>query len=363
MPTILRVVANALAAFVLLGTSASAQLTGHVARPAIAGNAMSVTRQQPNSGPFAWLTKMHIPPELLKPHAAAAVSRALPAAQSYMFTQLINAANPVGISNNGVVVNYYGIPQTENESYAIAPPYQLGNIKPNAAQGLYLGINGAGDIFGTAYSPAHDPYDLGFVQFANGLIDKDYVPQISIASDQTILYSVFFGGNSHGTLVGLYQSGYELGLDVPTHGFVYHIENSASNSLLSGSFYELFPLGAFGGMNAIAWGINDSDEVVGSVYPVSYITKGYRTTEFSVPGAVITSAAGINNHGKIVGTYMDFSNAVHGFIYESGHYTRIDYPGANGTSVTGVNDHGDLVGSFTESGKINQSFGFLAKAH
>ena len=43
-----------------------------------------------------------------------------------------------------------------------------------------------------------------------------------------------------------------------------------------------------------------------------------------------TEIHGINNSDQLVGFFRDASNELHGFLYDSGHFTQIDFPGAAG---------------------------------
>jgi uncharacterized membrane protein len=74
----------------------------------------------------------------------------------------------------------------------------------------------------------------------------------------------------------------------------------------------------------------------------------YTFTKIMYPGSVWTEVAGINDHGKIVGTYVDPSGIAHGFTYHNGTYTNIDFPGYAHNYAFGINDAGKMVGSVSE---------------
>src|SRR4051794_38550203 len=79
-------------------------------------------------------------------------------------------------------------------------------------------------------------------------------------------------------------------------------------------------------------------------------------TTINVPGALYTSAYGINNAGQIVGSFYD-GTSDHGFLDIGGSFTTIDAPGAiNDTRAYGINNAGQIVGSFYDSTGIH---GFL----
>ena len=86
-------------------------------------------------------------------------------------------------------------------------------------------------------------------------------------------------------------------------------------------------------------------------------TKGVFNT-IDVPDAVLTSAIGLNDHGDVVGVYIDgvdFNE--HGFVLSKGVYTTLDAPGAVGVTVAqGINNAGEVVGYATD--KDGNDFGF-----
>ena len=84
----------------------------------------------------------------------------------------------------------------------------------------------------------------------------------------------------------------------------------------------------------------------------------YNYANIAYPGAMVTSANGINNSNVIVGSYLDSAASIHGFVYRHGKYTAVNFPGATATEVLGINDFGDIVGVYQVSGPLN-FHGFL----
>lgn len=69
---------------------------------------------------------------------------------------------------------------------------------------------------------------------------------------------------------------------------------------------------------------------------------------FEVPGAVVTTAYGINRARQIVGGYIGDDVIEHGFLRSSdGNLTTLDVPGATETRPDGINDDGQIVGFFS----------------
>jgi uncharacterized membrane protein len=90
----------------------------------------------------------------------------------------------------------------------------------------------------------------------------------------------------------------------------------------------------------------------------TYTAVAYRYGTIAYPGALSTTANGINNNNVIVGSYFDSNSSVHGFIYRDGKYTRVDVPGSTDTEIHGINDQGDIVGVYQTAGPLN-FHGFL----
>ena len=65
-------------------------------------------------------------------------------------------------------------------------------------------------------------------------------------------------------------------------------------------------------------------------------------------------ALGVNNYDEVVGTYTvgsGTSAVMHGFTWTPQHgFTTVDDPhGIGTTTINGVNDHGQLVGFYVDS--------------
>jgi probable HAF family extracellular repeat protein len=92
------------------------------------------------------------------------------------------------------------------------------------------------------------------------------------------------------------------------------------------------------------------------------VDSGGTFTTFAAPGAVQTTALGINNTGQIVGSAFDGMNPTQGFLYSGGAFTTINNPTGTGEylQASGINDGGQIVGtSETTSGNFTGSQGYL----
>jgi uncharacterized membrane protein len=79
-------------------------------------------------------------------------------------------------------------------------------------------------------------------------------------------------------------------------------------------------------------------------------------TSFAFPGAIDTSAEGINNAGQIVGWVYD-RIGTHGFLKDGANFTKFDFPGAQSTYAEGINDRGQITGYYYDGTSYH---GFLA---
>lgn len=98
-----------------------------------------------------------------------------------------------------------------------------------------------------------------------------------------------------------------------------------------------------------AVGVNATDTIAGNCVSqnAAYVwTPDGTYTLFSVPGAVATVAAGINDNGQIAGTYSTGQNQF-GFVRQpDGTIVTVSVPGSTQTNVSGLNSQGDVTGTY-----------------
>ena len=92
-----------------------------------------------------------------------------------------------------------------------------------------------------------------------------------------------------------------------------------------------------------------------------------RLTRLSVPGASSTMAFGVNDSREVVGTYMVGSGShakSFGFLWsrQLGFRTINDPHGSGATTLNGINDEGDLVGFYVNA-KGNTNGLLVAHGH
>ncbi|HLJ26679.1 MAG TPA: hypothetical protein VKY85_08210 [Candidatus Angelobacter sp.] len=108
-----------------------------------------------------------------------------------------------------------------------------------------------------------------------------------------------------------------------------------------------------GAQSTFASGINNSGKVVGSFTDSAGIFHGYSDDvdndafrQIDFPGSTSTLGANTNNRGNIVGSYGDANSQFHGFLLRHGVFSTIDFPSAILTSSAAINDRRMIVGAY-----------------
>ena len=127
-----------------------------------------------------------------------------------------------------------------------------------------------------------------------------------------------------------------------------------------------FEIVAFPGVDArqLASGINDHGRIVGTYTTVSpdrngYLLQGTNFKKIVYPGSGtnITRAIGINRSGVVVGLYSSDQGATeHGFVMKGNNFTSLDYPGASMTTANAINAKGVIVGASSTGQNIFHGF-------
>jgi hypothetical protein len=160
------------------------------------------------------------------------------------------------------------------------------------------------------------------------------------------------GLNTAGTAVGFYN-------DAHGHSHAYALNQA------TGQFTAIH----VPGQSVVATGINNNGAIVGFATDAagatsSWLKIGTATTAFQFPGGTDTQALGINTKNQIVGSYLDGSGTMHGFVLANplgpvSHWTTIEDPhGIGSTVVNGINTAGDLVGFYNDA--AGNTHGMLA---
>jgi probable HAF family extracellular repeat protein len=80
--------------------------------------------------------------------------------------------------------------------------------------------------------------------------------------------------------------------------------------------------------------------------------------QIDYPNAMATAAIGINNHGHMVGFFVDDMGKTHGFLYIHPDYIPIDFPAQDTTftAAYGINDSGQIVGNYFDGEDISHGY-------
>jgi hypothetical protein len=131
------------------------------------------------------------------------------------------------------------------------------------------------------------------------------------------------------------------------------------------------PIEVPGAMFTTAIGINARGQIVGGFRDAGGVIHGFHLDkgvftqiDVDVPGATRTEPTGINVRGQIVGNFTDVMGARRGFLLDRGVFTPIDVPGATATTVFGITDRGQIVGFFINAEGVTQGFcGMVRQGH
>jgi hypothetical protein len=296
------------------------------------------------------LTPLVSAPALAMPvRIMPSLSHASPSGNSFdnrrfRFRTLNNNADPtfnqlLGINNSGVISGYFGsgAPGHPNKGYTLAPPYGQGNYTnenfPGSVQTQVVAIDNLGNTAG--FWVAGSGKNFGFVEW-NGVFTSYKNPHTGMGTVNQLL-----GLNDIGIAVGFYT-------DAGGLNHAYQVNQA------TGKFKAINPPG---GNNSTAAGINNAGDVTGFLTAggqvVGFLKTGKKFSEFLYPGSTATTPFGINNSDQIVGSYVDTAGATHGFLLShplrGAQWETVDDPNGIGTTIlNGLNDKEQLVGFYVD---------------
>jgi hypothetical protein len=204
---------------------------------------------------------------------------------------------------------------------------------PGALETRLLGISNNGVAVGYYEDSSFNQH--GFARLANGTLIYPF--DDPAGAPNPVFSTLFFGVNNGGTIVGRDDN-------FPVSLFI-----------LSGGIYNTYSIpGCVGGSGSSSISINDSGDVAGSCGALgsAYLqTTGNTPVVFNLPGALLTTASGLNNLDQVVGQYITPSGTVRGYGFvrnTDGTYTLISVPGAYIAGLSGINDAGVFVGTWED---------------
>jgi hypothetical protein len=279
-------------------------------------------------------------------------------ATSYTFTTLDNSHDPtfnqlLGINTKNVISGYFGSGAAghPNKGYLLKPPYAQSNYVnenfPHSMQTQVTALNNDGDTAGFWVNAAGT--NIGFVRW-NGVYASYTDPNTPKAA------------GSVNQILGINDSGNAVGFWVNNQGNARSFELNQA----TGTFTALHVPGT----SWTATGINNNGDIVGFASGTagktsSWLMHGSQLVSFQYPGGSDTQAFGVNDSDEIVGTYLDKAGVEHGFtltdpLGPTSHWQSIDDPnGVGSTVINGLNNAGDLVGFYTDA--AGNTDGMLAK--
>jgi hypothetical protein len=275
-------------------------------------------------------------------------------APGWRFSKLNNSNDPtfnqlLGINNQSQIAGYFGSGAAghPNKGYVLS----LGHFSsftnenfPTGIQTQVIGINDTGVSVGfwsaeNTKSMANN--NFGFYDW-HGQFHSVNFPTRNMAKPPV---NQLLGVNDSDIAVGFY-----LGAQGNAHSYTY--------SIPGGWFHRIRIPGA---VSTTASGINNRGDVAGFYTGRGGVTRGF------LLGASATMAFGVNDQREVVGTYMTGtgSNAKSfGFVWSRRFgFRKVNDPhGRGATTLNGINDAGDLVGFFTDA-KGNTDGLLVAQGH
>jgi hypothetical protein len=257
----------------------------------------------------------------------------------------------LGINNEGVIAGYFGSGAAghPNKGYVLLAPFaqrDFGNENfPGSVQTQVTGLNDRGVTVGfwsRQNTASMANANFGFysvggrffsVNFPTGTPAKPPVDQL-------------LGVNNHDVAVGFFTNASGV-----NRGYTYNINARTFSRVLVPGTAGLGP-------SLTAAAINNAGDVAGFYNKTASQVDAFlklgsgRFTTLAFPGATMTQAFGVNDSDEVVGTYtVGSGNAAvtHGFTWLRGQFASVDIGGASATTINGVNDEGDLVGFYTDA--------------
>ena len=257
------------------------------------------------------------------------------------------------INASGTIVGRYLAPTTPptTHGFILTPDGEFTTIDyPGSSFTATVGINARGDIVGQYAVPTAPRQRHGFL-LKDGVFTS-FDPEGST-------FTNVLGINDRGYIVGRYCT---LAVCGPVGTGIYH------GYLLSDGQFS--PVAFPGSAETDAWKINSRGQIAGGFVKDgeehAFVVSDGSYTELTLPIAnpISMDNGGQNARGDVVGLYCDGAppcvivpTGTHGFFLSKDAFETIDYPGAVATSAIGINAHRDIVGGwFDSNGRIH---GFL----
>jgi uncharacterized membrane protein len=246
-----------------------------------------------------------------------------------------------GINNAGTIVGEVLDARTRLYTAAVYQNRKSTEVSiPNSASSLLSAVNN----LGTAVGRYTDRRGLthSFTRAKDGRLT--FLPDV-VAGGSTVANGI----NDDGVIVGWYSktsTGIRSGF-VCQHGVytTYHFPG-ATHTYLRGINNDNLIMGEY-------------DDARGVIHCFVLIWEGKATFPIlapwntqNAPGIIQTAAYTINNRGQVVGDnfWGPYANptGTRGFLLSQDVFTKLEFPGALDTTADGINDAGEIVGFYVE---------------
>ena len=288
--------------------------------------------------------------------ALAGQAAALPVAHQqvgYEFNTLDNQQDVtfnqlLGINRSGVIAGYFGsgAQGTPNKGYLLVKPDgqndYLNENFPGSVQTQITGLNDRGVTVGF-WSDMNNADlvndNFGFYSIGG----RFHTVNFETNDNSTPPVNQLLGVNDNDIAVGFYTD--SMGA---SHGYTYNIRRNR--------FHRVTISGA---SSVTATAINNWNDIAGFETDSSgnvdafLMSRDGAVTTLDYPGATTTQAFGVNDSDEVVGLYQDGTGqtaTTHGFTWTPRHgFQTVDDPhGVGTTTINGVNDEGQLVGFYVD---------------
>jgi hypothetical protein len=291
---------------------------------------------------------------------AGAATASAGSASGYQFLTLNNNHDVtfnqlLGINNEGVIAGYFGSGAKghPNKGYELRPPFAQSDYRnenfPHSVQTQVIGLNDNGVTVGfwsTMNTASMVNNNFGFYSVDGRFVNVNFPTGDNAKPPVNNLLGV----NNGDVAVGFYANG-----QGSNRGYTYNIHTKKFTRVLPPGFKN----NPAPSPSLTAAAINNHGDVAGFYNKTSKQVDAFlqlhsgKFITLAVPGASATQAFGVNDSDEVVGAYMvgsGSSAATHGFTWRSGHgFTTVDDPNGIGTTtINGVNNEGDLVGFYTD---------------
>jgi len=303
------------------------------------------------------------------------VTNVVASAAGYTYTRIAVpgaiATLPVALNASGEVIGSWA--DTGHISHGFI--YSKGKITsfdpPGSQTTLPAGINASGEIVGIYLNSSFE--ELGFTYSKGTFTDVAFPNAVAttlagVDDNGVLLGSAMVSGiqvvftDAKGKFATVARANFPSPTGINASGSVVGFYESSFKSFLSvGGVLKTIPIPDV--KSAVAYGINNGNNVVGSITAnndkqKSFVYQKGVLKTFDVPGWTSSFAAAVNNKGVVVGNVSNLRGQSSGYVYNGTSFSFVAIPKATSQGALKINDAGQILGSYTDS--TNTKVAFLA---